>query len=140
MERLLDQLESLYKSTEATTQQIEAVAQSISYKLPDDYIKLLLWSNGVEGFIGKKYWVFWSIEEITELNLAYQIGDYLPGLLAIGSDGGGECIALDYRHSNTEPALVRIPFGDLTPESITRLGDNLYEGIQKALADSERQV
>ena len=140
MERLLNLIGGLYKSPEATIQQIKAVAQSISYKLPDDYIELLLWSNGVEGFIGEEYWVLWSIEEINELNLAYQIGDYLPGLLAIGSDGGGECIALDYRFQNPEPALVRVPFGDLSPESIIQIGNTLGEGIQRALADNERQV
>ena len=141
MERLLNIIRvGLHKSPGATIRQVKAAAQSISYKLPDDYVELLLWSNGAEGFIGEEYWVLWSVEEIGELNLAYQVGNYLPGMLAIGSDGGGECIALDYRRQNPEPALVRVPFGDLSPESIIQLGSNLSEGIHRALAGSERQV
>ena len=128
------------KNPEATIEQIRVAGQSIIHKLPEDYVQLLLWSNGGEGFIGEAYWVLWSVEGIDQLNIDYQIARYLPGLLAIGSDGGGECIALDYRFRTEQPGLVRVPFGDLCSESITPIGNNLRDAIKNQLGDSERQV
>jgi hypothetical protein len=128
------------KNPEATIEQIRVAEQSIRYKLPEDYVQLLLWSNGGEGFIGNTYWALWSVEEINQLNIDYQIASYLPGLIAIGSDGGGECIALDYRTRTEQPAFVNVPFCDLSSESITPIGSNLREAIKNQLGNFERQV
>jgi len=56
--------------------------------------------------------VIWSAEEIPKLNAAYEVKDYAPGLLLIGSDGGGEALALDTR-SDSDPdrwPVVLVPF------------------------------
>lgn len=65
--------------------------------------------NGGEGFIGPNaYVIFWKLEELMELNKAYQVAEYAPGLFIFGSDGGGEAYAFDVR----TPAMpiVSVPF------------------------------
>ena len=59
------------------------------------------------------------------LNGDYQIGKYLPNVIGIGSNRGGDCYALDYRSDTESPPLVQVPFGDLAPESVTILGRRL---------------
>lgn len=76
--------------------------------LPDNYSKFLEQMNGGEGFIGNAYIILWRVEELLDMNNAYQVSDYAPGLFLIGSDGGGEAFAIDSR-SDADP-IVSVPF------------------------------
>ena len=58
--------------------------------------------------IGETYLMLWRVEELAEMNTAYQVDEYAPGLLLIGSDGGGEAFAFDTR-TNPWP-VVKVPF------------------------------
>jgi len=58
--------------------------------------------------IGENYLILWKVEELDDMNVAYQVNEYAPGLLLVGSDGGGEAIAYDMR---TSPwPIVKVPF------------------------------
>jgi hypothetical protein len=76
--------------------------------LPEDYARFLSDMNGGEGFIGDAYVILWSVETLIELNRSYQVADYAPGLLLIGSDGGGEAFAFDLR--TDVKSIMSIPF------------------------------
>jgi hypothetical protein len=65
-------------------------------------------ANGGDGFHGPHYAMLWSAVEIVELNESYQVRAYAPGLMLIGSNGGGEAYALDSRNSSSP--VVRVPF------------------------------
>jgi SMI1/KNR4 family protein SUKH-1 len=113
---------------------IQQAESDLHLTLPLDYKQFLLWSNGGEGYIGSKYFSFWAIQELKELNASYRINHYLPEILGIGTDGGGECFALDFRSNPSAPAFVQIPLGDLDIESVTPIASSLQEGFEKALA------
>lgn len=86
-------------------------------QLPTSYKTFLLEANGGAGFIGENaYAILWPIEDLVELNDAYQIDQYARGLLLIGSDGGGEGLALDLR-SETMP-VVAVPFVGMSLELV----------------------
>jgi hypothetical protein len=58
--------------------------------LPQGYLDFLYRYNGGEGFVGPNaYVIFWRLGELAELNEAYQVAEFAPGLLAFGSNGGG---------------------------------------------------
>ncbi len=78
------------------------------FRLPDDYESFLRQTNGGQGFVGNAYLILWRMEELLEMNKAYQVADYAPGLFLFGSDGGGEAFAFDTR-SDTKP-IVSVPF------------------------------
>jgi hypothetical protein len=77
-------------------------------RLPDDYAQFLQQVNGGEGFVGNAYVILWRVEELLEMNRAYQVAEYAPGLFLFGSDGGGEAFAFDIR-SDAKP-IVSVPF------------------------------
>ena len=77
-------------------------------RLPDDYAEFLQQANGGEGFIGNAYFILWRVEELLEMNKAYQVAEYAPGLFLFGSDGGGEAFAFD-TCSDAKP-IVSVPF------------------------------
>jgi hypothetical protein len=78
-------------------------------QLTNGYIDFLKAANGGEGFIGKhSYLILWKLEQIRDFNVAYEVHEYAPGLLLIGSDGGGEAFAFD---TSVSPwPVVQIPF------------------------------
>lgn len=92
----------------ASPDEIREASDVFCVNFPNDYVAFLRTSNGGEGMIGDTYLIFWQAAELHEMNASYQVTDYAPGLLLIGSDGGGEAIAFDTR---TEPwPVVKVPF------------------------------
>lgn len=76
--------------------------------MPDDYTSWLQGANGGEGFLGDSYVILWRAEEIEQFNKEYEVEDYAPGLILIGSSGGGEGYAFDTR--GTPWSVVSVPF------------------------------
>lgn len=88
---------------------IRLFEKQAGFCLPDGYVQFLQLANGGEGFIGPNaYVILWRLEELLEMNEAYQVAEYAPGLFLFGSDGGGEAFAFD-RRSDTL-AIVSVPF------------------------------
>ncbi|HVH09230.1 MAG TPA: SMI1/KNR4 family protein [Gemmatimonadales bacterium] len=92
----------------ATQSSIQHLEGESGFRLPEDYIFFLQHSNGGEGFIGNAYVILWPVEQLIEMNRAYHVADYAPGLFLFGSDGGGEAFAFDTR-SKAMP-IASVPF------------------------------
>ncbi|MCT8945198.1 SMI1/KNR4 family protein [Shewanella putrefaciens] len=124
-----------YPENPASTEEIQALEKWLGTDLPSEYKKFLLETNGAETPIGVQEpddsVVLWSAKEISELTEAYCYEQYLPGLVAIGSDGGGESIVFDTTHniSSEDWPVYRVPFGDLTKESMVLLAANFNEWV-----------
>jgi len=81
----------------------------LGLRLPEDYVAFLRVSDGAEGFIGdNSYVILWSSKELSSMNDAYEVQKYVPGLLIIGSSGGGEAYGFDTRGSAWP--IVQVPF------------------------------
>jgi len=105
----LDDLLSEFNGNEgASSAATQAAATALKAKFPSDYVAFLEATNGGEGMIGETYLMLWSAEELPEMNASYQVAEYAPGLLLIGSDGGGEAFAFDTRV--TPWPVVKVPF------------------------------
>lgn len=137
MKHLFERIAPSWFGNPGTTDiDIQQVELDLNVTLPHDYKQFLLWSNGGEGYIGSNYFSFWTIQELKELNASYRINHYLPGILGVGTDGGGECYALDFRSDPSAPAFVRVPLGDLDIESVIPIASSLQEGFEKAITQN----
>jgi hypothetical protein len=83
----------------ASPSSIEALKAALPFALPADYAQFLLQANGGEGHVGESFLRLWSVEELLERQLPAEIAEYVPGLFLVGSNGGGEAYALDFRSS-----------------------------------------
>jgi len=93
----------------ASTAAISQFEKETGICLPEAYKQFLQHADGGEGFIGQgAYIILWRVEELLEMNNAYQVSEYAHGLLIFGSDGGGEAFAFDMR-SDLKP-IVSVPF------------------------------
>jgi hypothetical protein len=122
-----------HKQPGAELATIHAVERATQKVFPDDYTSFLVWSNGGEGYLGTLYLSLWDVETIVQLNNDYQIVTYLPELLAIGTDGGGLCYALDFTGALDNPSFIRVPLGDLDRSSVEVVGTSFRDGIEQLL-------
>ncbi|MEC0093412.1 SMI1/KNR4 family protein [Paenibacillus macquariensis] len=102
---------------------ISEIEAQLGISFPNDYVELLSEINGMEGSVGNSYIRLWSMNELVELNKDYSVQEFAPGILLIGSDGGGEAFAYDLR--DNEMKIVKIPFIPMDVEEIIICGNDL---------------
>ena len=96
-------------NSSTTRDVIQRTEQVLKVQFPLDFKLFIEEFNGAEGEIGPNaYVVFWSLEDIIELNEAYEVNEFAPGLILIGSDGGDTAYAFDNR--NDSKVIVEVPF------------------------------
>ncbi|MCJ8012728.1 SMI1/KNR4 family protein [Paenibacillus sp. KQZ6P-2] len=107
---------------------IKKLEEEINFILPRDYFDFMLGSNGGEGTIGETYLALWKIEDLFELNEAYGVQDFAPGLMIIGSDGGDTAYCIDKRYDNKP--LISVPFIGMDLNEVEICGNNFEEFLE----------
>jgi hypothetical protein len=79
-------------SAGATDQAIDRAEAECRITFPSDYRQFLLNSDGLTGTVGSTCLALWSARELGELNKGYNLAEFCPEAVAIGSNGGGEAI------------------------------------------------
>jgi hypothetical protein len=92
----------------ASVGSIRQAESDLGCTLPLDYVEFLIRHDGGEGFVGDNYLIVWRAEELARFNREYEVGEYAPGVILFGSDGGGEGYGFDLRDKIMP--VVRIPF------------------------------
>ena len=98
-------------------------------RLPEDYAQFLQQADGGEGFVGNAYVILWRVGELLEMNIAYQVAEFAPGLFLFGSDGGGEAFAFDAR-TEAKP-IVSVPFVGMELKLARPLGANFKAFLEQ---------
>jgi hypothetical protein len=95
----------------ATEAAIQTLAARCGFPLPEEYLAFLRYSNGGEGFLCIEPWYvqLCSAEVLVEYNHDYNVEEFLPGWFAIGSNGGGEMLAIRKRDGSPCPVYM-VPF------------------------------
>lgn len=79
----------------ASKYEISVLIRELQLELPADYLAFLEKHDGGEGFVNGQCLIIWRTEDIIRFNREYEVIDYDPDLLLIGSNGGGEAYAFD---------------------------------------------
>ena len=122
-------LDGLGAKAGATEEAIARAEQELGWKMPQDYREALAKKNGGEGFLGENYLILWAAEELAQFNREYEVQEYAPGLILIGSDGGGEGFAFDVRE--TPIRVVQVPFVGMELEYATMIAPDFKSFIEK---------
>jgi hypothetical protein len=102
---------------------IDQCQVDLGFTLPSDYTDYLENADGGEGFLEDgRYLVLWPVEQLVEMNAAYHVHEFAPGLLIFGSDGGDEAFAFDRRSS--EMPVVTVPFIGMELSAVRILAPN----------------
>jgi hypothetical protein len=92
----------------ATDASLARLVAASPVELPSDYLRFLAFSNGGEGPLGVQPFYF-QIDPADEAALALadrRHEEFFPGFVIIGSNGGGEYVALDVRGSLPWPVVA----------------------------------
>ena len=136
------ELTKLLEQTDATggasPEAIEELLEYASTGLPRAYLDFLRTRNGAEGPVGENgYVALYAAEDIQRMNDGYQVSRFAPGLLLIGSDGGGSAFAIDTRPGDPEAMeYVEVPFIPLDVDEIEFRAESLTALLQH-IADTE---
>ena len=96
--------------------------------LPKDYIEFMKKHNGGEGDIGETWLILYPLEELQEINDDYEIEEFLPGHIIIGSNGGGELYGIDNKGNYFNvPVLMDLNDITLLETNLELLADKINE-------------
>lgn len=87
---------------------LRTIEAELRIEFPADYRQFIGDNDGLDADFGGSYLALWKLDDLVSLNIGYEMTDTLPGLVIIGSDGGGEAIAFDFRQ--TPPPVVLVNF------------------------------
>lgn len=123
-------LEKFHGNPPDSAEDVRRSLDEVHAGFPAEYVGFLQQSNGGEGMIGENYLILWKAEEIGPLNQAYEVAEYAPELILIGSSGGGEAIAFDTR--KTPWNVVMVPFVGMDTDLALPVSDsfaNLFSAL-----------
>jgi len=90
--------------------------------LPDELVRYHQAGGVLEGDLGEGFpgWFqLWPLSEIEERNRGYEVDQQVPGYTGIGSNGGGEMIAV-----SPSGQVVVVPFIGMEPEAVVVVADS----------------
>ncbi|OQW61047.1 MAG: hypothetical protein A4S17_09815 [Proteobacteria bacterium HN_bin10] len=92
----------------ASDDAVQHLVDAISIELPAAYLALLKLTNGGEGPLSRQPYHLQldAAETVVETAISGRLEEFFPGFLIIGSNGGGEYIALDARAPDGLPVVA----------------------------------
>ncbi|UWY27953.1 SMI1/KNR4 family protein [Flavobacterium sp. TR2] len=114
------------KRDENSSMKIESIQEHLKFDLPEDYVYYLENYLGIDQFIGVEFIKLWSLEEIIDANLEYHIFEKLPQTLAIGTNGSGEFIGVEFDDDDTVKIILS-PFIDLNAKYHVEIGKSFTD-------------
>ena len=112
LQEILNDLSASWsRRSPASKSAIRQLKADCEFEVPVEYEQFLRYSNGGEGYLCIEPWYFQlcSAEDVIGYNQGYKVDEFLPTFFAIGSNGGGEILAI--RKCDGSPCPVyMVPF------------------------------
>ncbi len=122
--KLTTALVNVQTAPPAPASRIAQVGEALGVPLPGDLCALWSESDGVEGDMDDNvHVVVWGTDEIVSLNAAYEVSEFFPGLILVGSDGGDTGVG--FLGSTERIEYVAVPLIGMGPDAILARGADL---------------
>lgn len=118
----------------ASEEAVKAVEMQLGMELPNEYLRLLVFADGLEGQLGNSqtYVTIWPVEDLEANNAAFDAPRLIPGILLIGTTGNNEGICIDMRDtSQTYGSFFMVSLDPLDWDDAEPLGNILEEAFEK---------
>ncbi|MEA5457739.1 SMI1/KNR4 family protein [Arcicella sp. LKC2W] len=118
------------KRTNIPRNAILQIENIIGFQIPNDYKFFIENYTVFENSVGQECLQLWGLEEVVDNNLQYEIFEYLPKILGIGTNLGGEFIAIEKLNEDTF-RIVLSPLIDLDKQYHIKIGDSFTDFIER---------
>ncbi len=119
----------LRKKTGNEETEIRNIEVKLGYDLPMDYKHFLNTYTEHEIEIFDHSVILWDLFELIEINADYLIFEEFSDVLSIGSNGGGECIALDF--IDEKPSVILFPFIGMERSDFIKIGNSFSDFLRR---------
>jgi hypothetical protein len=109
---------------------ISEIEDIVGFLLPSDYKDFLLKFKQYEGVLGPEYVQLWDIENLIAINKSYDILNNLKHTIGIGTNLGGELIAIE-NFDLEKYRIVLTPFIDLDKNYHNQIGDSFSDFLTR---------
>jgi hypothetical protein len=99
---------------------VDRCEQEAGYNLPEDYVALLLISDGLQADGNLS---LLEVESIAERNREYEVQDYLPGFVMIGDDSGGNALLM----KQEDTAVYEVGMGVMDEATMVKSAGSIEE-------------
>ena len=111
----------------ATAAQIDTLAATLGLELPEEYRALLAEANGVSANLVQIY----AADDVPERNATYEVAEYAPGYLLIGTVNDFPLLLRAGRAS----AVYQNDWGAMTPDIMDELAPSLADWVERGCPD-----
>ncbi|PWK80194.1 SMI1/KNR4 family protein SUKH-1 [Mucilaginibacter oryzae] len=122
----LEHLLTKYEFKKRVTPLKEGIIDSLRFQLPQDYRFYLENYEPFAEFIKVNFVRLWPGEELAEANDGYEFPEYRPGILGIGTNGGGEFIGIQFRKDGTHRIILSDFLND-NKEYFIEIGTSFFD-------------
>jgi hypothetical protein len=118
---------------------LRSLIAQCDFTLPPEYLSFHRYSSGGEGSLCIEPWYFrlCAADEVIAYNQSYRVAEFLPGYFAIGSNGGGEMLAIRKRDGSPCPVYA-VPFIPMAESDAVQITHD-FEMFAMALGREERR-
>jgi cell wall assembly regulator SMI1 len=129
------QLKSCETRPGASKAAVLAAEQALSRGIPEDYQRVLLQTDGLEGFIGEyQYIVLWAVADLVGLNQAYSVAEFAPGVTLLGTNGADT--GYGFREQDGVAHYVQVPLVGMDLSHVSVLGETFQEMLNRLASES----
>lgn len=128
-------LKGLERHEGARPEEIASLRDSLPGPWPEDYFDCLRSSNGLEGYVGGRgYLWLWGTGELLKRNIAYHVQELLPSVVLFGSDAGP--IGFGFDRSSPKIRVVSIELSGLHRDYVQHRADSFSSFIEQLASES----
>lgn len=131
----LEAVASFVKNGPASEDDLARLRAALPGPAPDDWLALLSAMNGGEGYVGEDFVRLYSIDDVLKVKATLAPVE-VPGIVIIGSTGGGVAYAYDFRRGGA-PAFVSADFIPLSDGTVTRIAPSLTHHLAALRASAD---
>lgn len=107
----------------ASAQQIDALAAALGLELPQEYRALLAQANGISANLVQ----FYAAEDVPERQATYEVAEYAPGYLLIGTVSDFPVLL----RAGAASPVYENDWGAMTPDCMHELAPSLAAWIER---------
>lgn len=116
----------IIKNTPPKEEEIHNFLKNINFLLPEGFVEFYSNSNGAEIYRDENYCLIWSINELIQLNIDYNVSEYASNFFIFGTNGGADAFCIE----KSTGFIFDMPFIGMSNEDTSFICKDFYSFLK----------